>query len=113
MGWAKRNKKKIHEPFVMIGRSMLLRCKEWKELSPAAKILYLYLKAKYNGSNNGSIRLYYSELKDVKGVSSPSTISKAIKEIEKKGWIKRTIYGGLYRHFNDYELSGKYDDCIF
>lgn len=112
MGIAKRRRKKIHEPFVMIGRGMLLRCKEWKELSAAAKIFYVYLKAKFNGANNGEIRLYYSELKEVKGLSSPSTVSKAIKELEVKGWIRREKRGGLFRYNNDYSLTGKFDNCI-
>jgi DNA-binding MarR family transcriptional regulator len=108
-----RNKwKRSNKSFVMLGRGMLLRSQEWKELSPAAKLAYLYIKAKFNGSNNGSIRLYYSELKGVKGLSSHSTISKALKELEAKEWIKRTIKGGLYRHFNEFKLTGKYDDHI-
>jgi len=62
--------------------------------------------------NNGQIRLYYSELKGVKGLSSPSTISKALKELEAKEWIKRTMMGGFHRHFNEFELTGKYDDHV-
>jgi len=89
-----------------------LRSKEWKDLSPAAKILYIHLKGKYNGSNNGEIRLYYSELYGIKGISSNSTISKAFKELEQKEWIKRTQLGGIYRYFNNYELTGKYDDYL-
>ncbi|MFC2142145.1 helix-turn-helix domain-containing protein, partial [Acidobacteriota bacterium] len=61
---------------------------DWKELIPAAKLFYIHLKAKHNGSNNGEIRLHYSELKGVKGLSSPSTIAKAIRELKDKGWIE-------------------------
>jgi len=105
-------RKRANKSFVMLSRGMLLRTQEWKELSPAAKLAYLYLKAKFNGSNNGGIRLYYSELRGVKGLSSHSTISKALKELEAKGWIKRTMLGGLYRHYNEFELTGKYDDHL-
>lgn len=98
--------------FVMIGRGMLLRVNEWKELSAAAKIIYIYLKAKFNGHNNGQIRLYYSELRGVKGISSPSTISRAFQELEEKEWIRRTNLGGLYRRINEYGLTGRYDDHI-
>lgn len=98
--------------FVMIGRGTLLRSNEWKGLSAAAKILYLYLKAKYNGSNNGQIRLHYSELRGVKGISSPSTISRAIRELEQKGWLEITNLGGLYRRINEYRLTGTYDDHL-
>jgi len=108
----KRRKLHTHRSFVMLGRGMLLKSPEWKSLSPAAKLAYIYLKAKYNGSNNGGIRLYYSELKGVKGVSSSTTISNALRELEKKEWIRRTMLGGLYRHFNEFELTGKYDDHL-
>jgi predicted transcriptional regulator len=91
---------------------MLFGCDEWKRLTPRAKILYLYIKAKYNGSNNGCIRLYYSELKGVKGFSSHGAISRAFKELEEKNWIRRKQIGGLYRHINDYELIGKYDGML-
>lgn len=97
----------------MIGKGMLFRSPEWRGLGPAAKILYLYLKAKYNGGNNGQIRLYYSELKGIKGLGSQTTISRGFKELESKGWIERTKIGGLYRYMNEYKLTGKYDECIF
>jgi len=93
----------------MLPRKMIRR-DQWKELSPAAKLFYIQLKGKYNGYNNGTINLYYSELRGNKGISSPSTISKASRELEEKGWIKRTKLGGMYRYSNEYELTGKYDD---
>lgn len=95
----------------MLPRKML-KMKEWKELTPKAKTLYIHLKAKFNGSNNGQIRLYYSELKDMKGFSSHNTISSSFKELENKEWIERTEIGGLYRHFNEYKLTGKYDEYL-
>jgi predicted transcriptional regulator len=92
----------------MLPRKML-RSEAWKDLNAAAKILYIYIKGKYNGSNNGDIRLYYSELKGVKGCSSSATVSKASKELQEKGWIKRKKLGGLYRYCNEYELTGEHD----
>lgn len=108
MGINKR-KQKRHRDFFMVGRGMLFSCSEWKELSAAAKILYLYIKGKFNGCNNGEIRLHYSELRHVRGISSSSTISKANRLLEEKGWITITKRGGLYRHYNLYALTGKYD----
>ena len=96
--------------FVGLPRRMLLKCEAWKRLSAAAKILYTYIKAKYNGSNNGQIKLHYSEMKGVKGCSTNRTISKASKELQAKGWIERTKIGGLYRYENLYRLTFKYDD---
>lgn len=111
MSWAKRKRDRGHKSFVMLPRKML-KSKEWKKLSQAARTLYIHLKGKYNGLNNKRIRLYYSELRDIKGFSSDSTISNAFRELEKKEWIKRTKIGGLYRHFNEYELTGNYDDYL-
>ena len=107
----RKRRNKSHKSFVMLPRKML-RSQEWKELSPAAKLFYIHLKGKYNGHNKGEIRLYYSELRGIKGISSPSTISTANKELQEKGWIKRTKLGGLYRFINEYELTGNFDDYI-
>jgi len=95
----------------MLPRKML-RSKEWKELKPASKLFYIYVKGKYNGSNNGKIQLHYSELRGVKGLSSDPTISNSIKELEEKEWLRRTKHGGLYRYFNEFELTGKHDDSV-
>lgn len=111
MSISKRRREKRHKSFVMLPRNML-RNKEWRMLSPAAREIYTQLKGKYDGSNNGHIRLYYSELKDIEGLRSPSTRSRAFRELEEKEWVKRTKLGGLYRYFNEYRLTGKYDDYL-
>jgi len=108
MSRQRRRRNKPHKSFVMLPRKML-RSEEWKKLSPAAKILYVHLKGKYNGSNNGEIRLYYSELRGIKGLSSDATISKAFRELEEKGWITVLNRGGLFRRINEYGLTGKFD----
>lgn len=95
--------------FLMLGRDMVLHCDEWKQLSSSAKVLYLILKAKYNGTNNGQIVLHYSELKAVRGFGSPATASRAFKELEKAGWITRDSLGGLYRISNKYGFTGRFD----
>jgi hypothetical protein len=111
MGYNKRRRKKF-ENFIMLGRDMLLHCEEWKRLSSAAKLVYIYLKAKHTGRNNGEICLFYSELETLRGLGSPSTVSRAFKELEQGGWIRRTRYGGIYRLPNQYGLTGKYDSHI-
>lgn len=96
--------------FLMLGREMVLHCDEWKQLSSKAKVLYLMLKAKYNGSNNGEIVLPYTELEAVEGFRSHSTASMAFKELCQKGWITVTGNGGLYRNPNRYGFTRKYDE---
>ena len=113
MSQAKRRKKnRLPGHFVTLGKKMLFQESEWKRLSASEKLLYIYIKAKYNGSNNGEINLYYSELKGIRGLSSPCTISKSILGLEKGGWIKRTQNGGLFRYKNEFRLTGTHDNCI-
>lgn len=95
-------------PFVAISREAI-RGKEWRDLSSSAKVVYIHLKYKYVGHNNGDITLHYSELKDM---FSSGTISKSFRELEKIGWIERTKIGGLYRYQNQYKLTGKYDNAF-
>jgi len=98
-----------YEPFVPMGKGMIFNCQEWKEFSPAARDIYIMLKAKYNRKNNGEICLYYSELKKIKGLRNQRTISKGFKELEEKEWIERSIDGGLFRIPKKYKLTGKHD----
>jgi hypothetical protein len=103
-----RKKRKL-PPFVALSRTTM-KSKEWRTgLTSTEKIIYWCLKYKYVGHNNGQIRLYYSELEDM---FSPGTISRANRGLEEKGWIVRTKLGGLYRYFNEYKLTGKYDDAL-
>ena len=81
----------------------------WLGLSGPAKIFYIQLKSQFNGSNNGKIRLSYSAMKNVKGCCNRHAISKAIKELESKGWIKIKKKGGLHRYHNLFKLTFKYE----
>ena len=90
MGLHKGRKNVRFYDFMMLGRDMVLHCDEWKQLSPSAKVLYLCIKAKHNGTNNGQILLHYSELREMKGFRSDETISKAFAELEKKGWLQNS-----------------------
>ena len=93
----------------MLDRSML-DSPEWRTLSPAEMLTYVYLKKNYNGRNNGQIPLRYSWLKDI---FAAATLSKALKGLEAKGWIEKTKLGGLYRYSCEYKLTGKCDNRIY
>lgn len=95
--------------FVGIERRTINNCKEWDDLSGPSKIFYIHLKAHFNGSNNGKIKLSYSSMKSVRGCSSKTAISKAIKELEEKGWIERTKRGGMFRFDNFFLLTFRHD----
>lgn len=97
-------------PFVALPRQTL-KSPEWRTgLSSSAKILYLHLKNKFVGYNNGEICLHYSEVSDFMAMA---TIRKSFKELEEKGWIEvsRKI-GGDYRFTKTYTLTGRHDSWI-
>ena len=84
----------------------VLKSNEWKNLTTSEQIIYVHIKARYNGTNNGRITLSYSELKND---LASATISKALKGLITKEWIVKTVQGGLYRYRCYYKLTLKYD----
>jgi hypothetical protein len=100
-------------PFIRLAKELLYKCPEWWELHPGSRDIYLLLKGKYNGVNNGQLRLYYSEIRKrkIRGLRSDKAISRAFRELESKGLVERTKIGGLYHYINEYRLTGKYD-CL-
>ena len=96
-------------PFVALSHQTL-KSKEWREgLSSSAKVLYIHLKYKFVGDNNGELCLHYSELK---GLMSKATAWRAFKELQDTGWIEKTRQGGLYRFINKFTLTGKHDNAL-
>jgi len=94
---------------VGMSRKTINGCPEYDALSGAAKILYLKIKGRFNGSNNGQVELPYSAMKGVKGCSARTTIARAANELEEKKWIMRIQRGGLYQRKTLYALTFKYD----
>jgi hypothetical protein len=105
----RKGRRDYHSSFVGIDRRVIFKCESWRGLSLRAKLFYLYLKAKYNGQNNGEIQLHFSELSNHPGFSSRRAFYGAAKELTVAGWVERTNFGGLYRNPNTYKLTGKYD----
>jgi hypothetical protein len=108
----KKGRRDYYSSFVGIERHVLFKCESWRNLSLRAKIVYLYLKAKYNGKNNGEIQLHFSELAALPGFNSRRAFYGSAKELEGAGWIERTNPGGLYRNPNLYKLTGRYDGML-
>ena len=108
----KGKKDQYYRPFVPLGKDMLFECQEWRDLSSAAREIYIMLKAKFNGKKNGDLQLYYSELRNFKGLKNTQTISHAFRELEEEEWIECRKEGGLFRKPNQYRLTGKYDHHI-
>lgn len=89
-------------PFIAVYR-LLLKDSKWRQLSSSAKVLYLYLRSKFNIQNLGEVSLAYSEVQDM---MSTKTISRAFKELEINGFIKKTKQGGLYGGVCKYAFIG-------
>ena len=65
----------------------LIESQAWKWLRPISKAVYIELKRRYNGLNNGKISLSLSEAAHILKASK-SSISTALKQLERHGFIK-------------------------
>ena len=70
----------------------LIESEAWRWLRPISKAVYIELKRRYNGLNNGKISLSLSEAAYILKASK-SSISKALKQLEAHGFIKLTKKG--------------------
>lgn len=68
------------------------RSEHYRALSAHAKALLLDFLSQYNGNNNGDLCCAFKTLKP-RGWKSRTTIEKARAELEKVGWIVRTLRG--------------------
>lgn len=91
-------------------RRDLLKDPEWRKLSSSAKILYIYLRSKFNYKTLSEVTLAYSEIEDF---MSSKTISRAYKELGQKGFIEKTKHGGLYGGVCAYKFVGAYKDFYY
>lgn len=91
-------------------RRDLLKDPEWRKLSSSAKILYIYLRSKFNNSTLGEVALAYSEIKDI---MSSKTTSKAYKDLLQGKWIEKVKAGGLYGGVCTYKFIGRYKDFFY
>ena len=75
-------------PFVKL-EQWVMRCPAWRDLDPVARCLYLEIKIRFNGSNNGSIGFGCREAAEALGVG-PDTASRAFKSLEAHGFVQVT-----------------------
>ena len=72
----------------------LLASAAWRSLSYASQSLYVLLRRKLLGTNNGNISATLGDLKHY-GWKSSSTLAKALKELQALGFIAVTRQGGI------------------
>jgi len=107
--------KENQPPFVLV-KSDLLKDKSWRRLSSTAKVLWIYLRSKFNpykedinlASGKLQVRLSYSEMKKVRDFSSTKSMRKAICELQQAGFIEITEKGGKYAGASAYSFIGKF-----
>jgi len=102
-------KKNKCPPFVML-RTDLLKDPKWKSLPSSVKIIYIYMRAKFNYKTLSTVSLTYRELDDM---FNSATISKAFKELEKAQFIQKTKQGGLFGGVCTYKFVGQYKDFYY
>jgi hypothetical protein len=88
----RRSRRKL-APFIALER-YITASPAWKSLSLAARCAYLELLALYNGSNNGRIALSARTLASRLPISR-ATASRALRELEDRGFIEVTRPGGF------------------
>jgi hypothetical protein len=72
----------------------VMRTPAWRSLSVYARCLYIEMRGRYNGSNNGDISFSYREAEELLGVSN-KPIPQAFRDLEDRGFIKATQRGAF------------------
>jgi len=83
--------RRITEPFVKLTKN-LLASPAWKDLSPAAVCIYIEIRQRYNGSNNGEISLSCREAGGIAHCGK-GTASNKLYELAEHGFIKESQKG--------------------
>ena len=74
----------------------VLNSKAYPSLTPAAVKLLLDLGAQYRGTNNGDLCAAWTVMAK-RGWRSKATLTRALRELEGKGFICKTRQGGRHR----------------
>ena len=86
-----RNKQ---EQFIPLPYSMV-RSEAWLSLNPASIKVYVELRSRFNGGNNGELSLAYADARKMLHLGN-STIAKAFDELEERGFIALVEEGHWY-----------------
>lgn len=99
-----KKKRNRYPPFVMLPNE-LIDSKAWKELSCYAVRVYIEIKHKYNGKNDGNLSYTYRE--GIK-IMNKKRFTKALRELVNNGLIDIIRSGGLYKKCNIFGLSERW-----
>ena len=86
---------------------VMARSQAFRSLSGPALKVWIELRTRYNGSNNGFVSLSLREAASLLGMSQ-STAQRGVVELEEKGFIKKLFAGSWYgRKAAEYILTDK------
>lgn len=74
------------QPFVQL-HLWVMKSDAWRSLTPTARALYVELKSRYNGSNNGNVRLSHREAAEALNTHR-NTVRRYFTELHEKGFIE-------------------------
>jgi len=85
----------------------MVRSPAWRSLSGPAVKVFLELRTRFNGANNGKLSLSLDEGTRVLGIGK-MTVSRALGELQEKGFIAKTKQGFWYgRMATEYAVTDK------
>lgn len=85
----------------------MLKSDAWRSLSGAAVKVFLELHTRFNGSNNGTVRLSYAEAVEALGMGK-ATVQRAFDDLQAKGFVVLARKGNWYhRQAHEWRLTVK------
>ena len=85
----------------------MLKSAAWRSLSGSALKVFLELHTRFNGSNNGAVRLSYAEAADALGLGK-ATVQRAFRDLQDKGFVVLEKQGNWYhRQAHEWRLTIK------
>ncbi len=93
----RKRKGKYNFPFSPLARDLLGNPVFWG-LTPTSRKLYEYLLMSYRSGNNGKLIAPFSVLHDLGIVGSELSLSKGLKELRDKGFIRLIAVGAKKQH---------------
>jgi predicted transcriptional regulator len=85
----------------------LLKSDAWRNLSGAAVKIFLELHTRFNGSNNGTLRLSYAEAAEALGMGK-ATVQRGFQDLQDKGFVVLVQKGNWYhRQAHEWRITIK------
>lgn len=89
----KRGRSRSGPPYVQLFH-WLRRTEAWRSLAPYSRLLYIEIRARYNGQNNGDIAMSYRDAMDLLGCSNVPVMN-GFRELEERGFIRPAVKGSF------------------